>query len=166
MLPIFHPMAMAVWKRASQLNSQALFFENPLGFCVGGFVLWIFFALFFRMPSSIYVFAHEWTHALFVKLCGGQVKKISVKSDRGFVLSDRSNFLIALAPYLFPFYAVIWSLGYLGMSLLLPMHPYQVWFWTGFGMCLGYHWTMTGHMLTTHQTDFSSQGYFFSFVLI
>ena len=166
MLPLFPPLVMGIWKRAAEFNARLIFLENPLGLCLGGFVFWTFFALLFRFPTRIYVMAHEFTHALFVKLCGGKVKKISVRSDRGFILSDRTNFLIALAPYLFPFYAVIWSLLGLLTIFLLPFSRWQVVFWIGFGFCLGYHWTMTARMLTTRQSDFSSQGYFFSFVLI
>jgi len=112
------------------------------------------------------VFAHELTHALFIKLFGGRIKKISVNHDSGFVISDRSNFVIVLAPYLFPFYATIFGCAAFILSLLAPSPHLNTSIWVGMGLCLGYHWTMTGKMLTTRQSDFSSQGYFFSFVLI
>ncbi len=166
MLPLLPPLALGIWRRAGEFNARLLFLENPLSFCLGGLALWILFALLFRFPSRVYVLSHELTHALFVKLCGGKVKKISVRGDSGFVLSDRTNFLIALAPYLFPFYAVIWSLLGLLTVFWIPFLHWQTIFWIGFGFCLGYHWTMTARMLTTYQTDFTSQGWFFSFVLI
>ncbi|MBI4023608.1 MAG: M50 family metallopeptidase [Verrucomicrobia bacterium] len=143
-----------------------LLLENPLNLCLGGLILWAIFAFFFRLPPRAYVFAHELTHALFVKLCGGQVKKISVRRDSGYVLSDRSNFLIVLAPYLFPFYAIALGLAAWVAGLFAPIGHFETPLWVGIGFCLGYHWTMTGRMLFTRQSDFSSQGYLFSFALI
>ncbi len=166
LLPALPILVEAIWKHATSLNERMLFLENALSLCLGGIAIWIMFALLFRLPTRIYVFAHELTHALFIKLCGGKVKKIAVKRDRGYVISDRSNFLITLAPYLFPFYAIL--LGAFSMlfhwiysnSITLGIT------WVLIGFCLGYHWTMTGRMMVTRQTDFSSQGYIFSFVLI
>jgi len=166
LLPILPAVAMGIWNRAGELNARLLFLENPLSLCFSGFVIWGIFALLFQFPARVYVAAHELTHALFVKLCGGRVKKIAVRGRSGYVLSDRANFLIALAPYLFPFYAVVWSVLGLATIFFLPFFRWQVVFWVGFGFCVGYHWTMTARMLTTRQTDFSSQGYFFSFVMI
>lgn len=166
LLPTAPALIMGLRTRASSLGERTLFLENPLSLCLAGILLWGIFSLLFRLPSSIYVFAHEWTHALFVKLCGGQVKKISVRANRGYVISDKSNFLIVLAPYLFPFYAALW--GGIGCfsAMGMPFVKFQIPFWIGMGICLGYHWTMTAKMMTMRQTDFSSQGYFFSFVLI
>lgn len=164
LLPAFPPLFTSICQQAKGLNERTLFLENPLSLALGGLILWSIFALFFRFPSRFYVFGHELTHALFVKFCGGQVKKISVKQDRGFVLSDRSNFLIVLAPYLFPFYAVVFTSFTTLLALWMPISQLQIPLWIGIGFFLGYHWTMTGKMLTTKQSDFSSQGYFFSFV--
>ena len=65
----------------------------------------------------IYVFGHELTHALWTWLFGGQVKKMKVSSSGGHVIISKTNFLIALAPYFFPLYAVIvvgvFALGHL-----------------------------------------------------
>ncbi len=166
LLPVLPPLLTALWNHAAGLNERTLFAENPLSLCLGGLVLWCAFALLFHPPTRMYVFAHELTHAIFVLLCGGQVKKISVKKDSGFVLSDKTNFLIVLAPYLFPFYAVVLGLVACVVALFVPLERWQLPVWLLIGICLGYHWTMTARMLTTRQSDFESQGYFFSFVLI
>src|SRR5689334_6231976 len=100
-------LVFSLWTHASTLNERTLFLANPLSLCLVGLAIWIIFALLFRLPTRIYVFAHELTHALFITLCGGKVKKIAVKRDHGFVISNRTNFLITLAPYLFPFYAIM-----------------------------------------------------------
>lgn len=166
LLPILPPLVFAIWHESRGLQERTLVMVNPLSLCLGGIVAWGIFALLFRLPPRVYIFAHELTHALFVKLCGGQVKRISVGKESGYVLSDRSNFLIVLAPYLFPFYAT--ALGFCAAiaALAFPLGGWEIPLWLGLGICLGYHWSLTGRMLTTRQNDFSSQGYFFSFVLI
>ncbi len=166
LLPFFPPTFWAIWRLTRGLNERTLFLENPLSLCLGGVILWAIFSTLFRLPTRIYIFAHEMTHALFVRLCGGSVKRISVKEDRGFVLSDRTNFLIVLSPYIFPFYAILIGLLALGGALAFPLAKFEILLWTGIGVCLGYHWTMTFKMMRTCQSDFSSQGHVFSFVFI
>lgn len=166
LLPLLPPVAFAIWKHASGLSARVVFLENPLSLCLVGIAIWITFALLFHPPPRLYVLAHELTHAIFILLCGGSVKKISVKEDSGFVLSDKTNFLIVLAPYLFPFYSVVFGLVCGITALFVPLAHWQIPMWVGIGLTLGYHWTMTARMLTTRQSDFESQGYFFSFVLI
>jgi hypothetical protein len=166
LLPLFVPIYKSIWIHARSLNERTLFIENPLSLILGGIIVWIFFALLFRLPSSVYIFAHEFTHALFAKLCGAKIKKISVKKDSGYVIADKTNFLIVLAPYLFPFYAMLLAIAAVLTALFIPFKTFDIFVWVGLGACLGYHWWMTGLMLGTRQTDFSSQGYFFSFTLI
>ncbi len=166
LLPALHPLFAGIWKSVRGLDERMLFMENPLNLCFGGLVLWMMFALLFRLPPRIYVFAHELTHALFVRLCGGRVDRISIRKDRGYVLSDRTNFLIVLAPYLFPFYACCLGAVALVVAFFVPISSFRIPVWMGIGFCLGYHWTMTARMLVTRQNDFASQGWFFSFVLV
>jgi hypothetical protein len=165
-LPMLPPLGRSLWLQISQIQERTLFFENPLSLCVLGGIVWIVFDMLFHVPTRIYIFAHELTHALFIKLSGGRIKKIAVEHDRGFVESNRSNFIIVLAPYLFPFYAMILIMGSVLLAAFIPFSSFNTGFWILLGVGLGYHWTMTAKMLTTRQTDFSSQGYFFSFILI
>lgn len=166
LLPSLPPLLIAIWKRGMEFDSRQVLLANPLSHCLTGLVLWGLFATLFHLPPRIYVLAHEFTHALFVKLCGGRIHRIAVGRDSGYVESDRTNFLITLAPYLFPFYAFAWSIACLAIILTLHPRHLDTVFWIGLGVGLGYHWTMTGRMLMTRQSDFSSQGYLFSLVLI
>ena len=70
----------------------------PIG---GGAACWVVIYLLLPKPMWIYVFGHELTHALWVWLFGGSVKKFKVTSDGGHVIVDKTNFLIALSPYFF-----------------------------------------------------------------
>ncbi|MFO1511751.1 MAG: hypothetical protein U1F83_02370 [Verrucomicrobiota bacterium] len=58
-------------------------------------------------PMWIYVVGHELTHAIWVWLFGGSVKKFKASSSGGHVIVDKNNFLISLSPYFFPFYVVL-----------------------------------------------------------
>ncbi|MCC7517679.1 MAG: M50 family metallopeptidase [Verrucomicrobiae bacterium] len=166
LLPVFPPIGRSAWTLATHIPRQNLFLENPLSLALGGLVLWGIFAMLFRLPTRLYVFAHEMTHALFIRLCGGRVKRISVGRESGYVIADRTNFLIALAPYVFPFYAVLVGLVGLLIAFFVPLGAWTLALWAALGAALGYHWTMTLKMLPTRQSDFGSQGYFFSFVVI
>lgn len=166
LLPLFPPVALSAWDLAARIPRRNLFLENPLSLLLGGLVLWGVFALLFHLPMRIYVFAHEMTHALFIRACGGKVKRISVGRESGYVIADRTNFLIALAPYIFPFYAALLGLAGATIAFFTPLGTWVLALWATIGAALGYHWTMTLKMLPTRQSDFSSQGYFFSLVFI
>ena len=87
-------------------------------------------------PMWIYVFGHELTHAVWTWIFGGRVKRFQAASHGGQVIITKSNFIIALAPYFFPLYAVLlvavffigdllwqWRRGYLGWFHLLLGRP-------------------------------------------
>lgn len=133
---------------------------------LGGAACWIVIFLLMPKPMWIYVFGHELTHAVWTWLCGGEVKKMKVSSKGGHVIISKTNFLIALAPYFFPLYAVIiigiFALG----NLIWNWHGYLVWFHLLLGAAYAFHVTLTFHVLQTQQTDITSQGYLFSAVVI
>jgi len=114
----------------------------------------------------IYVFGHELTHALWTWLFGGQVKKMKVTSKGGHVVISKTNFIIALAPYFFPLYAVIIILIFALGHWIWDWHSYFVYFHLLVGAAYAFHLTLTFHALQTRQTDITSQGYLFSAVII
>ena len=133
---------------------------------LAGAACWLVIFLLLPKPMWIYVFGHELTHALWTWLFGGQVKKMKVTSDGGHVVISKTNFLIALAPYFFPLYAVlviaVFALGH----LIWDWHSYLVWFHLAVGAAYAFHVTLTWHTLKTRQSDITSQGYLFSAVII
>jgi len=68
---------------------------------------WLAIFLLLPKPMWVYVFGHELTHAIWTWLFGGRVKKFKASSQGGHVVVTRNNFIIALAPYFFPLYAVL-----------------------------------------------------------
>lgn len=132
-----------------------------------GAACWVVIFLLLPKPMWIYVFGHELTHALWTWVFGGQVKKFKASSDGGHVVTTKNNFLIALAPYFFPVYAVLLVMVYVMGDLLWGWRGrYSAWFHLLLGAAYAFHVTLTWEILKTRQTDITSQGRFFSAVII
>ena len=133
---------------------------------IAGAACWVVIFSLLPRPMWIYVFGHELTHALWTWLFGGRVKNLKVRSSGGHVLISKTNFIIALAPYFFPLYAVIvigvFALG----NLIWSWHGYLVWFHLLVGAAYAFHVSLTFHVLQTQQSDITGQGYLFSAVVI
>jgi len=133
---------------------------------VAGAACWVAIYLLLPKPMWIYVFGHELTHALWVWLFGGSVKKFKAASDGGHVVVSKTNFLIALAPYFFPLYAAIVVALFAVGHGVWNWKSYLVWFHLLVGAAYAFHVTLTWHILKTRQSDITSQGYLFSAVII
>jgi hypothetical protein len=114
----------------------------------------------------VYVFGHELTHAVWVWLFGGSVKKFKATASGGHVVVSKSNALIALAPYFFPLYAVLVVLGFALGNLFWNWQGYLPWFHLLVGAAYAFHVSLTWHILKSRQTDITDQGYLFSAVVI
>ena len=111
-------------------------------------------------------FGHELTHALWVWLFGGSVKKFKASSSGGHVIVDKTNFLISLAPYFFPLYAVMIVAVFAVGHLIWNWKGFLPWFHLLVGAAYAFHITLTANVLKTQQTDITSQGYLFSAAVI
>jgi hypothetical protein len=133
---------------------------------LAGAACWAVIYWLLPKPMWIYVFGHELTHAVWVWLFGGEVKKFKVTSEGGHVVVDRTNFLIALAPYFFPLYAVLVVLVFAAGHLIWGWQRHLPWFHLSLGAAYAFHVSLTWHVLQTRQSDITSQGYVFSAVVI
>ena len=131
-----------------------------------GAILWLI--AFFGLPRPIvlYVFGHELTHALWVWLMGGRVSRFKVGREGGHILTDKNNFLIALAPYFFPLYSLIVISAYGTLSLFFNVQPYGRLLYGLIGATWAFHFTFTCWMIPKKQTDLTDHGTFFSLVVI
>lgn len=149
----------------------------PFWFFSMGVILWLIAFVALPRPVGIYVWAHEMTHAIFVILCGGKVSDFQSSAKGGYVLTNKNNVLISLAPYFFPFYTVILvpiclllgAVTDLSVLLTLPggfgFRP----LWGLFlliGLTWGFHTTFTLWMIGKDQPDLRINGVFFSVTLI
>ena len=133
---------------------------------LAGAMCWMVIYFLLPKPMLIYVFGHELTHALWVWLFWGKVKKFKVNSSGGHVVTDTNNFLISLAPYFFPLYAIIVVTVFALSQLIWNWHHLLPVFHLFIGAAYAFHVTLTIHILKTQQSDITSQGYLFSFVVI
>ncbi len=162
LLPVCAGAAMALW-RVLRASGGADTVWVPL---LAGAACWVVIFLLLPKPMWLYVFGHELTHALWTWLFGGQVKKMKVSSAGGQVVVSKTNFVITLAPYFFPFYTAlviaVFALGH----FFWDWWNYLVWFHLGVGAAYAFHVTLTWHTLKTRQSDITSQGWLFSAVII
>lgn len=162
LLPICLGAASALWM-VIQKSGNADTTWVPL---FAGAACWAVIFFLLPKPMSIYVFGHELTHALWTWIFWGRVKRMRVTSTGGHVIISKSNFLIGLAPYFFPLYAVLVILAFLLGRLIWDGKSLLPWFHLFLGAAYAFHVTLTFHVLQTRQTDITEQGYLFSAVVI
>ena len=133
---------------------------------LAGAACWLAVFLLLPKPMWIYVFGHELTHALWTWLCWGRVKRFKASASGGHVVVSKTNFLITLAPYFFPLYAVLVILAFVLGHLLWNWTHLLVWFHKLLGVAYAFHVTLTWQVLQTRQTDITSQGWLFSAVVV
>ncbi len=131
-----------------------------------GVVLWLI--AFFGLPRPIvlYVFGHELTHALWVWMMGGRVSRFRVSRSGGHILTDKNNFLIALAPYFFPLYSILVLALYGALSLFFNLQPFGRLLYALVGATWAFHLSFTCWMIPKNQSDLSDNGTVFSLVVI
>ena len=132
----------------------------------GGMALWIAVYLALPRPVWVYVLGHELTHALAVYLHGGEVYRFHVSKRGGHIISDKNNWFISLAPYFLPLYSLLWIALWWSVNFYWPLAPYAWLLYAGIGLTWGFHLTFTFSMIRDGQSDLTSQGVFFSLVLI
>jgi len=135
---------------------------------MAGAVSWLAIYTLLPKPMWVYVFGHEFTHAIWTWLFGGSVKGMKVSASGGHVYVTKDNFLITLAPYFFPLYALSVACLYVlgnrlwGWSGAVPLGTFHIML----GAAYAFHITLTWHILQTQQPDITSQGRLFSAVII
>jgi len=146
--------------------AQRLWAGEEFWFFSLGVVLWVIAFFGLRRPVLVYVFGHELTHALWVVLMGGRVSRFRVGRDGGHIVTNRTNFFIALAPYFFPLYSILAIAIYGIAGLFYNIQPYGRFLYAVIGITWAFHATFTIWMIPKSQTDLKDHGTFFSLVVI
>lgn len=162
LLPACVGAAQALWMVIRASGSADLTWVPMLA----GAACWVVIYLLLPKPMWVYVFGHELTHALWTWLFGGEVKKFKATSSGGHVVINKTNFLIALAPYFFPLYAVMVVTVFAVGHLIWNWRGYLPWFHLCVGAAYAFHVSLTAQILKTRQSDITSQGWLFSAVVI
>jgi hypothetical protein len=138
-------------------------------FTLGSIIMAIAFysGLLRRFFLYLYVLGHELTHAFFVIFHLGQVTEMKVSTDGGYIATNKSNILISLSPYFFPFWSVslISLYGILAWCIELP-HDTDMLFYGALGMSWTFHLCWTLWMIPRDQPDLRENDTFFSLVFI
>jgi len=162
LLPVCAGAGQTLWMVMSRCGGA----DTTLVPILGGGACWIVIFLLLPKPMWVYVVGHELTHAVWVWLFGGSVKKFKATSNGGHVIVDKNNFLISLSPYFFPLYAVLVVMVFVTGHLIWNWRDFFVWFHLLVGAAYAFHVTLTAHILKSQQSDITSQGYVFSAVVI
>ena len=116
---------------------------------IAGYVAWLLVFVFLPKPMRTYVLGHELTPAIWALLMGARVGGLKVKKTGGQVKTSKTNWFIVLAPYFFPFYAML----FIGVFVLahavwdLAAYLWVLFFLVGLGW--SFHVTFTLMMLLT-----------------
>jgi hypothetical protein len=146
--------------------TQRMWMGEEFWFFSLGVVLWLIAFFGLSRPVILYVFGHELTHALWVWMMGGRVSRFRVSRDGGHIVTNKNNFVIALAPYFFPLYSILAIAAYGVASLFYDVQPYGRLLYAVIGVTWAFHFTFTCWMIPKKQTDLSDHGTFFSLVII
>jgi hypothetical protein len=162
LLPVCIGAGWALWL-VLKASGQADTFWVAAG---SGAACWIVVYWLLPKPMWVYVFGHELTHALWTWALGGRVKKFKASAKGGHVVVTKNNFVIALAPYFFPLYAMLVVAAFGLGNLVWDWRHYAAWFHLCLGAAYAFHLTLTWHILRHSQSDITDQGYLFSAVVI
>ena len=158
-------MTVVAWQAGRTLLTGANL-NTALAFGAG-YLLWLLVFIFLPKPVRTYVLGHELTHAIWALFMGARVSGLTVRKAGGQVRTSKTNWAITLAPYFFPFYAVLLMVGFFIAHAIWGLTPY---FWILFfliGLGWSFHVTFTIMVLfTVSQPDVESQGVLFSTVVI
>lgn len=131
-----------------------------------GFAVWVAIYFLLPRPTRTYVFGHELTHAMWALMMGGRVGKLKVDQNGGHVMLTKTNFIITLAPYFFPFYAFLVISAYYLAGIWLDVEPYRAYWLGAVGFTWAFHITFTLNMLAERQPDIQKHGRIFSYAII
>jgi len=117
-------------------------------------------------PVRAYVLGHELTHALWGLLFGARPSDVRVSENGGSVRLTKSNVLITLAPYFFPFYTfLVIVVALITYAFLRPLPYLPLWLFA-IGFTWAFHVLFTLETLSQRQPDVKLYGRLFSWAII
>ena len=166
-LPLAAATAMVLVDVLQAAACSESFFSVELFSLVAGFTTFCLFWMVF--PGGMvrtYVLGHELTHALWGMAFGARPSNLKVSLRGGSVMLTKSNFLITLAPYFFPFYTILTVLAALIVRAFAnPLPMPAVWLFA-VGFTWSFHFGFTLKSLAQRQPDVIEYGHLFSWVVI
>ena len=121
-----------------------------------------------KNSNASYVLAHELSHAFAAILFLKKIYGIKIRKNHGSIKMSGSNFIIGLAPYFIPFYALITAAACQAMTYFFPGMIARKYFIGITGFFIAFHFRHTAEMLLGPiQPDLEEEGgRIFSFTVI
>lgn len=141
-------------------------FSVELMSLLGGIMAFVVCWFVLSHPIKTYVLGHELTHALWGILFGARPSDVRVGESGGSVRLTKSNVLITLAPYFFPFYTfVVIVAALVTYAFVRPLPFLPLWLFL-IGFTWSFHVLFTLETLTRRQPDVTLYGRVFSWTFI
>ena len=133
---------------------------------VGGMLAFAMCWMAVPHPVKTYVLGHELTHAIWGLLFGAVPSKLRVSASGGSVSLTKSNMIITLAPYFFPFYTfLVIVVALITSAFIRPLPCLPLWMFA-VGFTWAFHALFTLETLAQRQPDVKLYGRIFSWVFI
>lgn len=133
---------------------------------LSGIIAFAFCWALLSHPVRTYVLGHELTHALWGLFFGAVPSQLKVGQRGGSVRLTKTNFLITLAPYFFPFYTfVVVLVALVAYAFVRPLPYLPLWMFL-IGFTWAFHVLFTLSTLTLRQPDVQTYGRLFSWTFI
>ena len=133
---------------------------------LGGIAAFVLSWMTISHPVKTYVLGHELTHALWGLLFGARPSDVRFGENGGSVRLSKSNVLITLAPYFFPFYTfVVIVAALITYAFMRPLPCLPLWLFM-IGFTWAFHVLFTLETLTQRQPDVTLYGRVFSWAFI
>lgn len=146
-------------------GSESVFSINSLSL-ISGIVVFFFCWCIISKPVKAYVLGHELTHAMWGLMFGAVPSKLKVGKNGGSVMLTKTNIIIALAPYFFPFYTFLVIVSALiTYAFVRPLPCLPLWLFA-IGFTWAFHILWTLETLSQRQPDVMEYGRLFSWVFI
>ena len=133
---------------------------------VGGMAAFALCWMAVSHPVKTYVLGHELTHAIWGLLFGALPSKLRVSASGVSVNLTKSNMLITLDPYFFPFYTFLVIVVALITSAFIRPLPFLPLWMFAVGFTWAFHALFTLETLAQRQPDVKLYGRIFSWVFI
>lgn len=168
LLPACVGLTVTAWHVGRSLLVATPTLTSPAGLAfVAGYMLWLVAFAVLPKPVRTYVLGHELTHAFWALVMGARVGGLRVGKAGGQVRTSKTNWFITLAPYFFPFYAVLFIVLFFLAHAVWGLDRYMPVLFFLVGLGWSFHVTFTLMMLLeVDQPDVKSQGVLFSVVVI
>ena len=133
---------------------------------LGGIAAFALACMSLSHPVKMYVLGHELTHALWGLFFGARPSDVRVSGSGGSVRLTKSNLLITLAPYFFPFYTfLVIVVALITYAFLRPLPYLPLWMFL-VGFTWSFHVLFTLETLGQRQPDVKLYGRIFSWTFI